>query len=128
MATAASHRDDRIRLGVDQSRCRSDAVCAALRPLLFDSHRFTIASMSSPQRVYFVIAPLCLERQVLPPRHPPLFAAYALANLKRAGHQVLVRDLYHRVIPLSQVIDEAAAFAPDLVVIAPEDLDRKAPI
>src|SRR6185369_9035013 len=73
-------------------------------------------------------APLCLERQVLPPRHPPLFAAYAIAGIKAAGHEVLVRDLYHRVIPLSQVLDEAAAFRPDLIVLAPEDLDRKAPI
>lgn len=84
--------------------------------------------MTSAKRVYFVIAPLCLERQVLPPRHPPLFAAYAIAGIKAAGHEVLVRDLYHRVIPLSQVLDEAAAFRPDLIVLAPEDLDRKAPI
>ncbi len=84
--------------------------------------------MSSPSRVYFVIAPLCLERQVLPPRHPPLFAAYSVASLKAAGHDVLVRDLYHRVVPLAQVVDEAAAFGPDLIVIAAEDLDRKAPI
>jgi radical SAM superfamily enzyme YgiQ (UPF0313 family) len=84
--------------------------------------------MSSAKRVYFVIAPLCLERQVLPPRHPPLFAAYAVAGTKAAGHEVLVRDLYHQVIPLSQVLDEAAAFRPDLIVLASEDLDRKAPI
>ncbi len=84
--------------------------------------------MASPSRVYFVIAPLCLERQVLPLRHPPLFAAYAIANLKAAGHQVLVRDLYHLVVPLPRVLDEAAAFRPDLIVIAAEDLDRKAPI
>jgi radical SAM superfamily enzyme YgiQ (UPF0313 family) len=84
--------------------------------------------MSSAKRVYFVIAPLCLERQVLPPRHPPLFAAYAIAGIKAAGHEVVVRDLYHRVIPLTQVLDEAAAFRPDLIVLAAEDLDRKAPI
>jgi radical SAM superfamily enzyme YgiQ (UPF0313 family) len=84
--------------------------------------------MSSPQRVYFLIAPLCLERQVLPPRHPPLFAAYAIAAIKAAGHQVCVRDLYHRVIPLAQVLDEAAAFRPDLIIVVPEDLDRKSPI
>ena len=79
-------------------------------------------------RVYFVIAPLCLERQVLPPRHPPLFAAYAIAGIKAAGHQIQVRDLYQQVIPLSHVIDEAIAFRPDLIVVVPEDLDRKAPI
>lgn len=84
--------------------------------------------MSPQKRVYFVIAPLCLERQVLPPRHPPLFAAYAIAGIQAAGHAVQVRDLYHRVIPLAQVLDEAAAFRPDLIVVAAEDLDRKAPI
>ncbi len=80
------------------------------------------------QRVYFVIAPLCLERQVLPPRHPPLFAAYAIAGVKAAGHEVRVRDLYHRVVPLAAVLDEAAAFGPDLIVLVAEDLDRKAPM
>jgi radical SAM superfamily enzyme YgiQ (UPF0313 family) len=84
--------------------------------------------MSSPKRVYVVIAPLCLERQVLPPRHPPLFAAYAIAGLKAAGHEVCVRDLYHRVIPLARVLDEVAGFRPDLIVVVPEDLDRKAPL
>lgn len=84
--------------------------------------------MSTPQRVYFVIAPLCLERQVLPPRHPPIFAAYAIAGIESAGHEVLVRDLYQRVIPLEQVLEESAVFRPDLVVLVAEDLDRKAPI
>jgi radical SAM superfamily enzyme YgiQ (UPF0313 family) len=84
--------------------------------------------MPAPRRVYFVIAPLCLERQVLAARHPPLFAAYAIAGVKAAGHEALVRDLYLRVVPLSQVLDEGAAFQPDLVVLVAEDLDRKAPI
>jgi radical SAM superfamily enzyme YgiQ (UPF0313 family) len=87
-----------------------------------------MANMPSPKRVYFVIAPLCLERQVLPPRHPPIFAAYAIAGIKAAGHDVFVRDLYHRIVPLPQILDEAAAFQPDLIVLAAEDLDRKAPI
>lgn len=84
--------------------------------------------MRAPKRVYFVIAPLCLERQVLPPRHPPLFAAYAIASVKEAGHAIRVRDLYREVQPLRTVLDEAEEFAPDLIVIAAEDLDRKAPI
>ncbi len=84
--------------------------------------------MSTPKRVYLLIAPLCLERQVLPPRHPPIFAAYCVGGLKAAGHEVLVRDLYHRVKPLAEVLAEAVQFQPDLIVLAAEDLDRKAPI
>ncbi len=87
-----------------------------------------VGRMGATQRVYFVIAPLCLDRQVLPPRHPPIFAAYAIAAIKAAGHAIQVRDLYHRVEDLSFVLAEASDFHPDLIVIAAEDLDRKAPI
>lgn len=84
--------------------------------------------MSVPKKVYLLIAPLCLERQALPPRHPPIFAAYCVGGLKAVGHEVLVRDLYHRVVPVADVIDEATRFQPDLIVLVAEDLDRKAPI
>jgi hypothetical protein len=64
------------------------------------------------------------EKQVLP-RDTHVLRRVGIANVKKHGHHVVVRDLYRRS-HRSTVVSEVAAFGPDPRSVA-EDLDRKAP-
>jgi len=49
--------------------------------------------------------------------HLPLELGYAAALLRRAGHDVLLRDGHLEGVPMNALADDVAAFAPDMTVI-----------
>lgn len=76
-------------------------------------------------RIQLVCPPATLQSPLIPPRHAPHHAAIVAAALRNAGHTVDLADQHLRTADLVQVVADARAFAPDLLLFVHSDYNRK---
>jgi anaerobic magnesium-protoporphyrin IX monomethyl ester cyclase len=76
-------------------------------------------------RIQLVCPPATLQPPHTPPRHAPHHAAIVAAALRNAGHVVDLADQHLHTADLVQVVADARAFAPDLLLFVHSDYNRK---
>ena len=78
-------------------------------------------------RIHLLSPPATLQAPSTSPRHAPHYAAIVGAALRDAGHTVELRDQHLAGRDLVQVVGDARAFEPDLILLVHTDYNRKLP-
>ncbi len=76
-------------------------------------------------KITYVEPPLNLEPSRIFPRHPPQYALYSAALLRREGFDVAVVDAFHEDLTVPATVRKVLDTRPDLVLIVPYDYTRE---